>query len=142
MTVLAMTKSTIMKMSVYIFFIVKVWREIFFFFILLFFQIGFTKTYISVKYAVVKKGARDFTLIDSSEMLQRYPLELFEFLKYRVEFLAANSHVTFGDVLKNNVGMIGDDQPNVLGMIFCFFILEIACTYGLTAIFSAFSLFL
>lgn len=59
----------------------------FLFFILLFFQIGFKKTYISVKYAVVKKGARDFTLIDSSEMLQRYPLELFEFLKYRVELL-------------------------------------------------------
>lgn len=79
-------------------------------------MIGCTKTHRGVKYATIKKGKRVFTLIDSKDMVEKYPIDVMDFLQSRLEFF---NQVNFDDVVVNQRIPIG--QPELLGRLYMYF---------------------
>lgn len=77
----------------------------------LFLCTGCTKTHRGVKYAVISKGKRVFTLVNSIEMIEKHPIYLLHFLQSRVEFDNQRS-VVIGDIV-NSLTPIG--PPKILG---------------------------
>lgn len=75
--------------------------------------LGSTKTQRGIKYAVVFKKKRVFTLVGTDEMVQDHPIEILEFWKNRIEFC---HQVLFDDIVVNS--LIPNGQPELLGILF------------------------
>lgn len=81
--------------------------------------LGVTKTYRTIKYAVVEKGKRMFRLIDSVKMIEKHALDLIEFFESKVELHQFHPEPAtmnqFDGPVVNAVDAVG--EPKLLGNI-------------------------
>lgn len=77
-----------------------------------FIQIGSTKTHIGIKYGLVLKNERLFTMF-SSEKMKEHPADLLAFLQSRIKFIGSDD-VDLGDFQHQHT-LPPNGQPKVLG---------------------------